>query len=519
MIAQRLMTLHRTMQTYNNLTLHGGQIGIEREMLRTNPDATLATTRHPLSLGRTYTHPNITIDFAEALLELVTEPHSSPQAAYDELLALHRYTRAHTQNEQFWAPSMPCILPDNLDSIDIGHFGSSNGGKLKRLYRVGLHHRYGMAMQMIAGVHFNYSPPEALWTELGITTASERNARYMGMLRNLQRHGWLIPYLFGASPAVHSSFQPAQGVLNQFDPSTLGWQKATSLRMSDLGYQNKAQFTVSFNDLKTYIHDLATAVMTPAPAFEYMGIKDEYGNYQQISTHILQIANEYYTAARPKQPLKAGELPAIALHERGIGYVELRLLDVNPYDPCGVSIEQLHFLEVFMLHSFLSDSPPFTHADWNELNSNRLRTACCGVNGITLYDQRNPRSSSEWATALLDAMQPIAEQLDQQNTGSAYSDSIATLRQQIEHNQRMPQRVQAELAQTPFIEWAQALTEQHSQYLSQPCDASTAHHLDQLGEASRQAYDQREAAAKSEPTFDDYLDHYFDPLKKLLKQR
>lgn len=410
---------------------------------------------------------------------------------------------------------MPCILPANLDDIDIGHFGNSNGGRLKRLYRIGLHHRYGMAMQMIAGVHFNYSPPDALWPELGIHEQSGRNIRYMAMLRNLQRYGWLIPYLFGASPAVHRSFQAAQGVLNPFDAQTLGWQKATSLRMSDLGYQNKAQFTVSFNDLKTYIHDLVTAVMTPAPVYEYMGIKNQHGEYQQISTHILQIANEYYTAARPKQPLQPCELPAVALHQRGIGYVELRLLDINPYDPCGVSLDQLYFLEVFMLYCLLSDSPPLTHADWNELNSNRLRTACCGVNGITLYEQRNPRHSDDWANGLLDAMLPIAQRLDQQKQGTAYSAILATLQQQIRDGERLPQRVQQTLQHTPFIDWAQQLSEIHDASHQQAATPAARTRLDRLGEQSRQAYDQRERNSHSEPSFDHFLTHYFDPLKDL----
>lgn len=388
---------------FSQLPLSGGYIGIERETLRCDQNAMLANTPHPNQLGNVYTHPNITIDYAESLLELVTDAHLSPSAVYAQLLHLHQYTAQHLENnQQLWAASMPCRLPEKSEEIEIGYFGQSNGGKIKRLYRLGLSHRYGRSMQMIAGVHFNYSPPEALWEALAASEYSRvdqayKNRRYMGMLRNLQRYGWLICHLFGASPAVDKSFSPAHGVLQSFSKETLGWKNATSLRMSQLGYQNKVDFTVSFNRLEDYLSDLAEAVLTPAPAYEYLGLKDAQGEYQQISTHILQIANEYYTAARPKQPIKKGELPVIALKGRGIAYVELRLLDNNPYDPCGISLAQIHFLETFLLWALLTPAAEFTHRDYNELNHNRLRTACCGLNGQQiLYHQGEERSSQTW---------------------------------------------------------------------------------------------------------------------------
>ena len=149
-----------------DLTLAHGNIGIERETLRTNPDATLASTPHPAALGSAYTHPNITTDYAEALLELVTNPHPTPDAAYAQLLTLHRYCAQNIGAESLWPGSMPCILPENSDDIAIGYYGTSNGGKMRRLYREGLGHRYGKTMQMIAGIHYNYSPPAALWAQL-----------------------------------------------------------------------------------------------------------------------------------------------------------------------------------------------------------------------------------------------------------------------------------------------------------------------------------------------------------------
>ena len=67
----------------------------------------------------------------------------------------------------------------------------------------GLGYRYGKVMQVIAGVHFNYSFPPEFWpiySELEgnrLPLQDYISESYMGLIRNLQRYGWLIPYLFG----------------------------------------------------------------------------------------------------------------------------------------------------------------------------------------------------------------------------------------------------------------------------------------------------------------------------------
>lgn len=505
------------------LPLIGGNIGIERESLRTTADGHLASTRHPDALGNVYTHPNITIDYGEALLELVTDPHHSPQDVYRQLLQLHQFSAQNIGEERMWAASMPCRLPANPEHIEIGYFGQSNGAKLKRLYRVGLSYRYGRAMQMIAGVHFNYSPPESLWAALAEQEGVEptdtwRNERYMGMVRNIQRHGWLICHLFGASPACDNSFQPAQNVLDRLNEHSFSWKNATTLRMSQLGYQNKVDFSVSFNHLKEYVRDLGYAVLTPAPVYEYLGLRDPAGNYRQISTHILQIANEYYSGARPKQPIKKGELPIPALNARGIAYVELRLLDNNPYDPAGISLEQIHFLESFMLWCLLKDSPKFTTADYNEANHNRLRTACMGLSeGFSLFKNGHNILARDWANEIMQEIMQIADNLDQANGSTHYRTAVHN---QIRANHgeifRLPQRVHHELAHTDFLEWAMALSAQHWDVLKQPLPQNVHASLVAQSEKSLQDFAQIEAHAEHEIPFDEYLAHYFDPLHECM---
>lgn len=499
------------------LPLTGGLIGIEREALRTTADARLAPTPHPRTLGSSFTHPNITIDYAETLIELVGSARPSAQAAYAELLDLHRFTVQNIGGEHLWPMSMPCILPEDENDIAIGYFGTSNSGKIKRLYREGLSHRYGRPMQMISGIHFNYSPPDALFDHLAgqdgsSNTIHYRNHRYMGMLRTVQRLSWLICYLYGASPVAHQSFKPGRGILHPQGNETLGWQHATSLRMSQLGYQNKSGFTVSYNDLDAYTRDLTAAVLTPSPAFEYLGLKNEDGSHKQISIHILQIENEYYTAARPKQLMKRGELPAVALSERGIAYVELRLLDVNPYDPCGISLAQMHVLETFLLFALLHPSPTFTHRDFNEMNSNRLLAACCGLSpDIRLADQGKNRPAQEWALAILRAMQSIADQLGQTHQ-KHLEETIAAV-----ENAELPlaRRVFADLRSQSFLELGQHLAQTHRQTLLAPLSLQSQTRLDALRDESLARYSDIEAGAATQTPFETYLAQYFEPLKAL----
>ena len=125
--------------------------------------------------------------------------------------------------------------------------------------------------------------------------------------------------------------------------------------MSRLGYQNTVQsdLQVSYNQLADYIHDLSHAIHT-YPPFAELGLKKD-GVYQQMNTNVLQIENEYYGLIRPKQTIQRVE------------YIEMRCVDLNPFTPTGIDSPTAHFLEVFALHSLLSDSPHFEAAEYAEL--------------------------------------------------------------------------------------------------------------------------------------------------------
>jgi len=190
--------------------LQGIQRGLERETLRVNADGTLATTGHPPALGSALTHKWITTDFAEALLEFITPVDGDIEHMLTFMRDVHRYTARQLGDERMWPLSMPCYIAPGQD-IELAQYGTSNVGRLKTLYREGLKNRYGALMQTISGVHYNFSLPMAFWqAKCGVEDAESGkeaiSAGYFRSIRNYYRFGWVIPYLFGASPAICSSF-------------------------------------------------------------------------------------------------------------------------------------------------------------------------------------------------------------------------------------------------------------------------------------------------------------------------
>src|SRR5204863_9434070 len=114
---------------------------------------------------------------------------------------------------------------------------------------------------------------------------------------------------------------------------------ATTLRMGRLGYQSDAQASIaaSCNSLEAYCGAIEEALMQPYPPYEEIGIKGPDGEYRQLATSLIQIENEFYGKIRPKRIIRSGERPLHALRERGVEYVEVRLMDLDPFEPVGIN--------------------------------------------------------------------------------------------------------------------------------------------------------------------------------------
>ena len=398
--------------------LLGIRRGIEKESLRVRPNGALALTPHPLALGSTLTHPHITTDFCESQPELITGVHAGVQDCLDELTQVHQFTYRALRaagDEMLWGASMPCGLPSD-EAIPLGYYGSSNIGRAKTVYRMGLGHRYGRRMQTISGIHYNWSLP-------GVSSE-----QYFGLIRNFRRHAFLLLYLLGASPAVCSTFvEGRQHELQLLQGKTLYMPHGTSLRMGRLGYQSDAQasLAVSYNSLEGYATSLQDALTRPWPAYEAIGIQDAQGDYKQLATSLLQIENEFYGTIRPKRVIHPGERPLHALRERGVEYVEVRLLDLNPFEPVGISAPTLRLLDVFLLHCLHSDSPPDSSQEIAEMADNQQRTAARGREpGLTLRRAGRDVVLSEWAAELLQAFEPMAQALDSAHGSTDYSAAL-----------------------------------------------------------------------------------------------
>jgi glutamate--cysteine ligase len=494
--------------------------GIEKESLRVRPDGVLATSPHPRALGSALTHPHITTDFSESQLELITGAHPSASACLDELTHVHQFVYRHIGDQALWASSMPCRLPSD-DEIPIGQYGSSNVGRLKTVYRAGLSRRYGRRMQTISGVHYNFSLPEAAMAQLQAAAGDRgdakayRTAVYFALIRNFRRHSWLPLYLFGASPAVCRSFVAGrQHRLQPLSDDTLYLPHATSLRMGPLGYQSDAQLSlaVSYNDLAHYASSLQRALSEPYPEYEAIGLRDAAGNYRQLATTLLQIENEFYGTIRPKRRIRRGERPLHALTDRGVEYVEVRSLDVDPFSPVGVPAVTMRFLDVFLLHCLLADSPPDTPAEIGVIAQNQYRVAERGREpGLRLRRNGGEVALAEWGKELLAACAPIAAALDRACATGEHRGALDAARARLDDPAHTPSaHVLAQMHEhhrDSYVDFALTRSLQHRRtLLSLPLPDDAAARL--AGMAAESLARQRELEASDAVPFEEYRQRY-----------
>ena len=500
--------------------LSDGRIGLEKESLRVDGDGKISQRPHPSTLGSALTNPYITTDYSEALLELITPPLQGITPALDFLAKIHQFVYSQLDDESLWGASMPCII-DGEASIPIAYYGPSNLGTMKTVYRRGLGYRYGKMMQVIAGVHFNYSLPESFWpyyrTFFG-KDASLQNFitdRYFALTRNLQRYGWLVYYLFGASPAICKSFVNGQpGTLEAFDATTYYLPHATSLRMGDIGYNNKIESDIGikacYDSLDSYVNCLTHAIETSCPEYESIGIRvgDEY---RQLNANFLQIENEYYSTVRPKQPAASNEKPVHALRQRGVQYIELRSLDLDIFEPLGLHASQLYFLESFMIFCLLQHSPCIDTDERQAIDRNEINTAHHGRDpALKLSRGKEQVSLHEWGLEILSEMQAICELLDESNRCSDYS---AALRQQVgamKDAELTPSaKILHEMRSTKegFFEVASRYSKMHQAHLDR--QVLERHDIDFFKASVLQSMKkQREIEAADTVSFDEFLENY-----------
>jgi glutamate--cysteine ligase len=367
--------------------------GIEREALRVDQLGRISNKPHPILLGSALTNPNITTDYSESLLELVTPPVVKLTELEHYLLNLHYFIYPKIDGELLWTSSMP-FLHEKNQLIPIAFYGNSAEGQFKTIYRKGLGIRYGNLMQSIAGVHFNFSFSsnflKAYLSDQGDPKDFKNNTSefYMHLSRNYRRFSFFLVYLFGASPLVSKNYSGhPKTEFTDFDTNTWLANKATSLRMSDIGYNNssRSELNCSLNSLGAYISDLRSALTTRSKDFSLGENNESNTTYSQLNDNLLQIENEYYANVRPKANLNLDERPIVGLQNEGVSYIEIRSIDLNPFSPIGIDKSQMQLAELFLIACALWESEPIDKGELNEIDIRDLLVAKNGnQNGLSL---------------------------------------------------------------------------------------------------------------------------------------
>ncbi|MBS3796242.1 glutamate--cysteine ligase [Pseudoalteromonas sp. BDTF-M6] len=499
----------------------GIQRGIEREALRTNKQGGLSTRPHPIAIGCALTNSMITTDFSEALLEFITPVSDDPEETLAQLRDLQKFTLEQLDGELLWPVSMPCYIQDQ-DEIPLAQFGSSNIGRMKTLYREGLKNRYGSMMQAIAGVHFNISFPQSLWRSLQKQSGDTGDLQsfisdgYLGLIRNFKRELWLISYLFGASPALCSSFLEGRKTdlpFKSLGKGSLYLEHGTALRLGDLGYTNSAQSSlrVMYNSLEEYVDGLKKAISLPSDL--YQDLNDYHAAQpQQLNKNILQIENEFYSPIRPKRNARSGEKPTQALLRGGIEYIEIRALDVNPFADTGIDLQQIHFLDVFLTYCLLKASPQMS---WDEQTRTQENL------DLVVNQGRDPelvlkRGDQEvllthWAADIFAELAQVADYMDKAYGVNYYRETVNELASWVEAPEKTTSgRYMSQLLANNEDNGVYALTlakdylEQHQQWQYHSFDKA---YLQQQAEQSVQA--QKDIEAADSLSFEAFLDDYF----------
>ena len=431
-----------------SLFLADSKIGLEKESLRVDKNGTISYKMHPDIFGSSLTNKYITTDYSEALIEIVTPPCNSHNEAIEYLENIIAFIYKNLDDEYLWPASMPCIIAGDK-SIPIAYYGTSNSARMKTTYRRGLGNRYGRIMQVISGIHFNYSLSDAFWKEYSNFKKTKKNLKdfkseqYFIISRNLLRNGWVIAYLFGCSPAVCKSYLSGKSTtLKSFDDYTYYEKNATSLRMGDIGYQNNKEedmgVHIDYNSIEKYSKSLDDAIKSPCKEYKKIGVyKDGY--YKQINENILQIENEYYSTVRPKPDPNLKMRPSKALLESGVDYIELRSIDNNIFCNTGIEKNQMYFIELLIMHSLFSSEENISKEEYKEIKNNLTTVAHNGRDkNFTLAKHGKNIPLQSELSKILKELESIAIMMKGMKNDDVYMQSIEDQKQKIEKNEKLP---------------------------------------------------------------------------------
>ena len=370
--------------------------GLEKENVRVTERGNLALTPHPKAFGDRENNPYIKTDFSESQLEMVTPICNTLEEVYSFICNLNKVVSLEImKNGEFlWPQSNPPILPRE-EEIPIAKLSNRED----ELYRENLSYKYGKKKQVISGIHYNFSFKEEfiklLYKELKVKKdfIEFKDDIYLRMARNFQKYHWLLIYLTGASPVFHESYiDEIKEEGEKLGEDSYYIKDDTSLRNSSYGYKNKKDYYVSYNSIEEYASDIKNLV------------KDKE----------IQSIKEYYNPIRLKS-LGSEDMLESLLH-KGIDYLEVRLLDLDPLSIQGVSKETLYLVHLFMIYTLLKENKEITYKDQEEFFKNHDMVALKGRNEeAVIHENGIPVLLKDKGREILSEMDEIVEILFSNN--------------------------------------------------------------------------------------------------------
>ena len=400
--------------------------GIEKEFFRVDSRGYISQKSHPGSLGSSLKNKYITTDFAEAQVELVTPTFEDVDELYDFLYSLHVFVANNLEDgEMLWPFSMPPKIEDE-SKINLGYYHQSGIGLLKHVYRKGLKVRYGATMQCVSGMHYNFSVNQDSISILKkCFNQKDFNEAYLGLVRNFKRLYWYVLCEFGQTNVVDKSFVKNRSHnLEELNKDDMYLEHATSLRMSEIGYQSEAQksLDIKYNSLTSFLEKIKAAITVPHKEFQEKGLKDPSDEYHQISDGVIQIENEYYDSIRPKRSSSDNMRPYYLLKNFGIEYLEIRGVDISPSDITGMSKHHIRFLDLILIYCLVLPSPKITEEEKEIIDSNEFISIYNGRNNkAKVCINRNKININEARAGILEDLKKVA---DFMNESESFHDAI-----------------------------------------------------------------------------------------------
>lgn len=490
--------------------------GLEKEALRVQPNGRISMQAHPAALGSALKNPVITTDFSESLTEIITGVHDNIDAMLQELADTNTFLVQHCpESEYLWAASMPPAIDDERN-IPIAQYGSSHIAQMKHWYRVGLANRYGRIMQSIAGIHYNISFNPDLFLAIAQqqnqsfnSLQSAQSYFYMKLIRQFLAQDWLLILLFSAAPiAANTSISQPGDFFHRYNNDISIGPHATSLRLSPLGYQNQEVHPglIDHSSIENYAADLFHTTHTPSQYYNELPALF-HPKAKQLNTNILQIDNEYYSNIRPKPKFISEQTPSLLLYQNGIEYIEIRLFDLNPYQPLGVTASQLAFTDVFCTHCLLQPEVTLTQ---DQIQSNRNTITKFGLDrNQTLHHEDQLKATPTVASDKLNQLLLTAQWMDQHTAQPTYTTAVLEQQQKIQDwDHFIAQRLLEH--KDDYHQHILSLSQSHHNYFQQrTLSPDTKNKLQAIANDSAQQQKELEAN-NANSSFADYYQHYIN---------